>query len=54
MTCQLILTLVVGPQYEDLDIGMNPFTSNISLVILFTACCTILTILIWRIWYWIN
>ena len=25
MTCQLILTLIVGPQYEDLDIGMNPF-----------------------------
>ena len=24
-TCQLILTLIVGPQYEDLDIGMNPF-----------------------------
>ena len=24
MTCQLILTLIVGPQYEDQDIGINP------------------------------
>ena len=54
MTCQLILTLIVGPQYEDLDIGMNPFhfqylISNSLYCLLYNS-----TIFIWRIWYWVN
>ena len=33
---------------------VNPLTPKISLVILFTVCHTVLVILVWRIWYWIN
>ena len=32
----------------------NPYTSMISLVILLTVCHTLLIILVWRIWYWVN
>ena len=27
---------------------------TISLVILFTVCNTVLVMLVWRIWYWVN
>ena len=33
---------------------IDPFTPNISLVILLTVYHTILTMLVLRIWYWIN
>ena len=33
---------------------INPFTSKISIVILLTVCHTILVMLVWRIWSWIN
>ena len=33
---------------------LNPFTPEISLVILLTNCCTIFMILVLRICYWIN
>ena len=33
---------------------LKPFTHKISLIILLTVCHTILTMLVWRIWYWIN
>lgn len=32
----------------------KPLTPKFSLVILFTVCQVILTMLVWRIWYWIN
>ena len=34
--------------------SVNPLTPKISLVILLTVCNTILVMLIWRIWNWIN
>ena len=34
--------------------SFNPFTSKISLVILLTVCHTVLVMLVWRIWFWIN
>ena len=33
---------------------LNPLTPKISLVILLTVCHTVLVMLVWRIWYWIN
>ena len=36
---------------------VNPFTPNYlihNLVILLTVCHTILSLLVWKIWYWIN
>ena len=33
---------------------INPFTSEMSIVILLTVCHTILVMLVWRIWSWIN
>ena len=33
---------------------INPFTPKISIVILLTVCYTILVMLVWRIWSWIN
>ena len=33
---------------------INPFTSKISIVILRTVCHTILVMVVWRIWSWIN
>ena len=33
---------------------LNPLTPKISLVILVTVCHTVLVMLVWRIWYWIN
>ena len=35
-------------------LGFNPFTPKISLLILLTVCYTVLVMLTWRIWYWIN
>ena len=35
-------------------ISLNPFTLEISPVVLLTVCHTILTVLVQRIWYWIN
>ena len=32
----------------------NPLTLKISLLILLTVCHTVLVMLVWRIWYWIN
>ena len=32
----------------------NPSTPKISLVILLTVYCTVLVMLVWRIWFWIN
>ena len=34
--------------------SFNTFTPKISSVILLTVCHTILMMLVWRIWYWIN
>ena len=34
--------------------SFNPFTSKISLIILLTVCHTVLVMLVWRIWFWIN
>ena len=34
--------------------SFNSFTPKISSVILLTVCHTILMMLVWRIWYWIN
>ena len=34
--------------------SVNPLTPKISLVILLTVCNTILVMLVWRIWNWIN
>ena len=34
--------------------SFNPLTPKISLVILLTVCHTVLVMLVWRIWYWIN
>ena len=33
---------------------LHPLTPKISLVILLTVCHTVLIMLVWRIWYWIN
>ena len=33
---------------------VNPFTPKISSITFLTICHTILIILVWRIWYWIN
>ena len=33
---------------------INPLTPKISLVNLLTVCHTVLMMLFWRIWYWIN
>ena len=33
---------------------INPVTPKISFVILLTVCHTVLVMLVWRIWYWIN
>ena len=33
---------------------INPLTPKISLVILPTVCHTVLVMLVWRIYYWIN
>ena len=33
---------------------LNPLTPKISLVILLTVSHTVLVMLVWRIWYWIN
>ena len=33
---------------------VNPLTPKISLVILLTVCQTVLVMLVWKIWYWIN
>ena len=33
---------------------LYPFTPKISSVILLTICHTVLMMLVWRIWYWIN
>ena len=33
---------------------INSFTSEMSIVILLTVCHTILVMLVWRIWSWIN
>ena len=33
---------------------LHPLTPKISLVILLTVCHTVLMMLVWRIWYWIN
>ena len=33
---------------------INPFTSKMSIVILLTVYHTILVMLVWRIWSWIN
>ena len=32
----------------------NPWTPKISSAILLIVCCTVLVMLVWRIWYWIN
>ena len=34
--------------------SINPVTPKISLVILLTVCYTVVVMLVWRIWYWIN
>ena len=34
--------------------SINTVTPKISLVILLTVCYTVLVMLVWRIWYWIN
>ena len=34
--------------------SINPFTHKISVGILLTVCHTILMMLVWRIWSWIN
>ena len=36
------------------DITINPLIPRISLVILLTVCHTVLEMLVWRIWDWIN
>ena len=33
---------------------LNPLTPKISLAILLTFCHTVLVMLVWRIWFWIN
>ena len=35
-------------------ISLIPLTPKISLVILLTVCHTVLVMIVWRIWYWIN
>ena len=42
--------------YQNVFTGktLNPLTPKISLVILITVYQTILIMLVWRIWYWIN
>ena len=43
------------PSKENWDFfRFNPLIPKISLVILLTVCQTILIMLVWRIWYWIN
>ena len=34
--------------------SVNPVTPKISLVILLTVYYTVLVMLVWRIWYWVN
>ena len=36
------------------NLFINPLTPKISLVILLTVCHTVLVMLVWRIWDWIN
>ena len=40
--------------YLHIILHLNPLTPKISLVILLTVCYTVLVMLVWRIWYWIN
>ena len=42
------------PFTESPSFKFNPLTTMISLVILLTVCHTVLVMLVWRIWYWIN
>ena len=37
-----------------LEMNINPLTPKILLVILLTVCHTVLVMLVWRIWHWIN
>ena len=36
------------------SVAINPFTTTISLAILLTVCHSVLVMLVWRIWHWIN
>ena len=38
----------------DYHMRLNPLTTKILLVILFTVCHTIYVMSVWRIWNWIN
>ena len=44
------LRLIVNP----IETLPNPLTPEISLLTLLTVCYTVLVMLLWRIWYWIN
>ena len=50
--CVVYFTISTIPT-EGLN-GVNSLTPKISLVILLTVCYTVLVMLVWRIWYWIN
>ena len=50
---QLRPLLVYDHFHNPCDLN-NPLTPMILLVILLTVCHTVLVMLVWRIWYWIN
>ena len=53
--CFSSLTILITSLWHDLWVmSFNPLTPKISLVILLTVCHTVLLMLVWIIWYWIN
>ena len=50
----IFVSLVVHIIWSAPVLCLNSLTPKISLVILFTVCHTVVVMLIWRIWYWIN
>ena len=52
----VMISLITLPfNFFNIPCGLvNPLTPNVSLVILLTVCQTVLVILVWRIWFWIN
>ena len=51
----MILLITLPFNFFNIPCGLvNPLTPKVSLVILLTVCQTVLVMLVWRIWFWIN
>ena len=52
LCCHIEQCFTLSRMYVCLE--LNPLTPKISLLILLTLCHTVLLMLVWRMWYWIN